>query len=283
VVPVDGNGKLCIWNESPVHLIADVQGRFDPSGQLAFTPAGPARVLDTRGKARPADGSVTEVITNAPSDAAAVLVNLTTTNSTAGAYVTADRCSAFNGEPATSNGNTVPGRDVANLAVVPVDNGRFCIYSKAATDLVVDLQGYFSSGGSQKLTILSSANRALDTRQFLAMPGRNEIAQVDTGLPASATAALVNLTMVDAPGGGYVTAGRCSTMTAGFQPFSNGNFVANQAIANLSVVPIENGKFCIYTENPTQLIVDVQGQFSPSGALRFTLQSPTRVLDTRQL
>jgi hypothetical protein len=88
---------------------------------------------------------------------------------------------------------------------------------------------------------------------------------------------------VDAPGGGYVTAGACSTMTAGFQPFSNGNFVANQAIANLSVVPIENGRFCIYTENPTQLIVDVQGQFSPNGAYRFSLQTPTRILDTRQI
>jgi hypothetical protein len=281
VVPVDGNGRFCIWNESAVHLLADVQGRFDAGGQLSFTPAGPARVLDTRPGTMPGGGSVTEVATNVPSDAAAVLVNLTTTNSAAGAYVTADRCSSFAGEPTTSNGNTVPGRDVANLSVVPVDNGRFCIYSKAPTDLVVDLQGYFSSAGSQRLTILSSASRVLDSRQHFAMPGGNEIIEVNTGLPGSATAALVNLTMVDAPGGGYVTAGRCSTMAPGFQPFSNGNFTARQAVANLSVVPVENGRFCIYTENPTQLVVDVQGLFSPSGALRFTLQSPTRVLDTR--
>jgi hypothetical protein len=283
VVPADGNGRFCIWNESAVHLLADVQGRFDASGQLAFTPTGPTRVLNTRGAAKPGAESVTEVITDVPANAAAVLVNLTTTNSAAGAYVTADRCSAFGAEPATSNGNTVPGRDVANLSVVPVENGRFCIYSKAATDLVVDLQGYFSGDGAQQLTILGTASRVLDTRRNFVMPGRNEIVQVDTGLPAAATAALVNLTMVDAPGGGYVTAGRCSTMTAGFQPFSNGNFVANQAIANLSVVPVENGRFCIYTENPTQLIVDVQGQFSPTGAYRFTLQPPTRVLDTRQM
>jgi hypothetical protein len=281
VVPVDGNGRFCIWNESAVHLIGDVQGRFDASGQLAFTLAGPARVLDTRGGAKPAGGSLTEVVTNVPSDASAVLVNLTTTNSAAGAYITADKCSAFKGEPATSNGNTVPGRDVANLAVVPVENGRFCIYSRAPTDLIADLQGYFSTSGTQKLTILSSASRVMDTRGNFVMPGGNEIIQVNTGLPASATAALVNLTTVDAPGGGYITAGRCSTMTPGFQSFSNGNFVARQAIANLSVVPIENGRFCIYTENPTQLIVDVQGQFSPSGAMRFTLQAPTRVLDTR--
>jgi hypothetical protein len=284
VVPVDGNGRFCIWNESAVHLISDVQGRFDSTGQYAFTPAGPSRVLDTRQSGTAAAGSVTEVITGAPADAAAVLVNLTTTNSTAGAFITADRCSAFGGgDPATSNGNMIPGRDVANLSVVPVDNGRFCIFSKAATDLVVDLQGWFSPGGSQQLTILSAASRVLDTRHHFAMPGGNEIIQVDTGLPASAAAALVNLTMVDAPGAGYVTAGACSTMAPGFQPFSNGNFVAHQAIANLSVVPLENGRFCIYTENPTQLVVDVQGQFSPSGPLRFTLQSPTRVLDTRNL
>jgi hypothetical protein len=284
VVPVDANGSLCIWNESPVHLIADVQGRFDAGGDYSFVSVSPRRLLDTRQTGRAGDGSVTEVLTGTPAEAEAVLVNLTTTNSTAGAFITADRCSAFSGEPSTSNGNPIPGRNVANLSVVPVENGRFCIYSKAATDLVVDTQGYLQRPpGGHQLTILAAASRVLDTRRHLVMPGRDEIIQVDTGLPASSNAALVNLTMVDAPGAGYITAGWCATMTRGFQPFSNGNFVAGQAVANLSVVPIEGGKFCIYTENPTQLIVDVQGHFTPNGALRFTLQSPTRVLDTRSI
>ncbi|HEX7094694.1 MAG TPA: hypothetical protein VF183_02345 [Acidimicrobiales bacterium] len=282
VIPIDSNGRFCIWNESPVHLIADIQGRFTTSGQLGFTPFTPPR-FDTRVTRRPGDRSLTKVSTGAPSSATAVLVNITTTESTAAAYITANKCSAFgSGEPSTSNGNTLPDRNVANLAVVPVENGELCIYSYAATHLVVDVQGYFSATGTRGLSLASNPTRVLDTRSR-AMPGKNGITEVDTGLGASAEAALVNLTMVDAAGAGYITAGRCSTMTPGYQPSSNGNFVAGQAIANLAVVPIENGRFCIYTENPVHLVVDVQGSFSTSGNLRLNLQSPPlRARDTRQ-
>jgi hypothetical protein len=63
---------------------------------------------------------------------------------------------------------------------------------------------------------------------------------------------------------------------------SNGNFVGGQNIANLSVVTLDDdGTFCIYTERPVDLIVDVQGTFTSNGPLRFTSIAPDRRLDTR--
>ena len=107
------------------------------------------RLLDTRTSSRPAAGSITTL--HAPAGAAAVLVNLTLTAATSAGYVTADRCSAVvAGEQSKSNGNVAPGRTVANLAVVPVDaDGSFCIYQSAAVDLIVDIQGSLSAGGTQ--------------------------------------------------------------------------------------------------------------------------------------
>jgi len=93
------------------------------------------------------------------------LVNLTMTGATDTGYITADKCSALTiGEQTKSNGNFQGGRDVANLSVVPVDSdGSFCIYTNAATHLIVDLQGTFSGSGALGLDIVGPT-RLLDTR-----------------------------------------------------------------------------------------------------------------------
>ena len=58
----------------------------------------------------------------------------------------------------------IPGRISANLAVVPVDaDGTFCVYTSAATELIVDVQGTFSPGGDLRFAPVNSVRR-LDTR-----------------------------------------------------------------------------------------------------------------------
>ncbi|HEV8295678.1 MAG TPA: hypothetical protein VGQ20_00225, partial [Acidimicrobiales bacterium] len=275
--------KFCIYNKTPVHLVADVQGAFASGGSLGFTRMGPDRKLDTRlSGGRAAANSITHVQTDA-TGATAVLVNLTMTDGPSGGYITADKCSKLSpGAQTKSNGNFVPNRNIANLSVVPVENGEFCIYTESAVHLVVDVQGYFSPGGPLELTLVppSPQNRILDTRGGPMPPGGTKT-NVLVNAPAGTDAVLVNLTMTQSPGGGYITADRCDAITPGLQTKSNGNFVPGQDIANLSVVPIENGRFCIYTESDVHLIVDVQGYFSTSNGLRFTSTDPTRMLDTR--
>jgi hypothetical protein len=278
VVPIDNDGRFCIYNERATQLIADTQGRFSGNGNLGFSPTAAARVLDTRRTGRPADGAVTRVVTGAPQGTTAVLVNLTMTEATAAGYITADKCSSLRGG-ASSNGNYVIGRNIANLSVVPLDaDGSFCIYTERATNLIADTQGWFSPSGALRLSV-TSPNRALDTRGG-AKPADGSVTKVFTGAPQGTTAALVNLTMTEATAAGFITADKCSTLQPGSS--SNGNFGPGRNIANLGVVPLDpDGSFCIYAERSVSLVADTQGWFSPGGYLAFDVDPPVRRLDTR--
>jgi hypothetical protein len=212
-------------------------------------------------------------------------VNLTMTEADAAGYITADRCSTLqadtNADKQFSNGNYVVGQNIANLAVVRIDtDGKFCIFTKTPVNVIADVQGRFAPTGSMKFG--SASSNRFDTRGK-AMPTAGSTTRVPTGLPAGTPYALVNLTMTQPTGGGYITADRdCATATRVKDGKSNGNFVGGRDIANLSVVPLaSDGSFCIYTEVATHLIVDVQGSFSASNSLGLNISGPNRQLDTR--
>lgn len=286
VVPLDADGRFCLYNQVPTNLVVDVQGTFSTRGELAFDPVVIRRLVDTRTLGPiPAAGSIVRVTTGAPAGTRAALVNLAMTDATMAGYITADRCSTLAAGPQQfASGNHGAGAAIANLAVVPLDtDGSFCIYTQVPTHLVVDLQGTFSTSGALKFTPAAGAARVLDTRQLGAAPGQGAIVRVTTGAPSGTAAVLVNLAMTDASAPGYVTADRCSSLRPGPQSKASGNHGVGTAIANLGVVPLDSdGSFCIYTQVSTHLVVDLQGTFSTSGALTFTPTAPAkRVLDTR--
>ena len=286
VVPLASDRTFCLYYSNSIETVVDTQGYFSSTGTLAFTPLVPKRVLDTRQAVRPQKGSMTRVETGLPVGSQSALVNLTMTGLSADdfvrGYITADKCSSLVAGPQTkSNGNFNSGFDVSNLSVVSLDSdGSFCIYSEQAVDLVVDVQGSFSASGTTKLSSMST-QRVLDTRASN-QPPASSITRVNTGAVSSSRAALVNLTMTGASSFGYITADKCSSLQSGPQSRSNGNFRPQADVSNLSVVPLDSdGSFCIYAEQAVDLIVDVQGIFSPTGTLRFTPTNPSRVLDTR--
>jgi len=286
VVPLASDRTFCLYYSNSIETVVDTQGYFSSTGTLAFTPLVPKRVLDTRQAVRPQKGSMTRVETGLPVGSQSALVNLTMTGLSADdfvrGYITADKCSSLVAGPQTkSNGNFTSGIDVSNLSVVSLDSdGSFCIYSEQAVDLVVDVQGSFSTSGATKLSSMTTL-RVLDTRASN-QPPANSITRVNTGAATGSRAALVNLTMTGASNFGYITADKCSNLQSGPQSRSNGNFRPEADVSNLSVVPLDSdGSFCIYTEQAVDLIVDVQGIFSPTGTLRFTPTNPSRVLDTR--
>ena len=290
VVPLDADGRFCIYNQSPVNLVVDVQGYFAPpsaGGQL-FTSLPTTRRLDTRVAplTRPSAGSVTRVSTGVAAGTSAVLVNLTMVDGVTPGYITADKCSTLTAGPqAKSSGNYGVSSAIANLSVVPVDaDGSFCIYNQTPVNLVVDVQGSFSATApSGELFTLVAPSRKLDTRVApLSQPSAGSITRVSTGVAAGTSAVLVNLTMVNGASPGYITAGKCSVMVAGPQAASSGNHGTTTAIANLSVVPVDvDGSFCIYNQASVNLVVDLQGSFSAAGSQQFFPVGPTRVLDTR--
>ena len=98
-------------------------------------------------------------------------------------------------------------------------------------------------------------------------------------VPATATAAALNVTIVNPVKAGFVTVWPCSVS----RPLaSNLNFVPGQVVANNVVAPIGNdGSVCLYSNVETDVIVDIAGWFSTSGAGAFVGTTPERLVDTR--
>jgi hypothetical protein len=293
VVPVDADARFCLYNSHRVQLVVDIQGYFAPpaAGGLLFVPATPRRLVDTRlpPLTMPSAGSITRVQTGVAPGTTSALVNITMVDGVQPGYITADRCSALaSGPQIRSNGNVPTATAIANLSVVNVDaDGSFCVFTNVGTNIIVDLQGSFAESPSPAASGLGfqfvAPTRVFDSRTIstsLIRPGT--ITKVNTGVAAGTASVLVNLTMVDTPWPGYITADKCSVMTARPQDKSNGNHPSGTPTSNLSVVPVDaDGSFCIYNSSWLDLVVDLQGSFAPSASQRFFAVTPSRVLDTR--
>lgn len=306
VVPIDAQGRFCLFQSQTMDTIVDVQGYFVPSAAAGTSGAllhvlPPQRLLDTRtdmfcaaggscDRRGPVAGGTEMSVTTplVPADAVAMLTNLTVTAPAASGYVTADACATLQPGPQTrSNTNFVAGATVANLAVIPTaataGGSQICTYTSATAQKVVDVQGWFSPASSQGGWGFTSvpASRLLDTRSG-DRPAAGTVLRVQG--PAGASAALVNLTLTDAASAGYVTADACSALVPGPQTKSNGNSTVGRITANVAVVPLDpDGAFCIYLSHATHLVVDLQGSFSPTGDLRFVAVTPVREHDSREL
>ncbi len=144
-----------------------------------------------------------------------------------------------------------------------------------------------------------TATRVLDTRLT---PGRTfepgsrdhvkgifrggEPRSVALGVPAEATAALVNIALVGPPGGdaGWAVAWRPGES---MPPTSNVNTGSEEWDANVAVVGVdETGSITIMTSVDLDVVVDLVGWFVPAdgpvAAGRFHALTPTRLVDTRR-
>jgi hypothetical protein len=210
--------------------------------------------------------------------------------------------------PPTSVVNVVqPGEDVANAAVVTLDGeGRFVLHAAMATDVVVDVLGWFGSTpgtASAGRLVPVDPGRLIDTRQpsgaqlpsgssnpYVEAAGRVDLPIAgQLGMPAASgiSAAVVILTALGttAPQSGF------ATVHAGGTPVpdaSNVNTNGNGDIrANLVVVPVTTeGSLSVTLERVDDVLVDVVGYFTPPGAPTsasglFTAVAPTRPYDER--
>ena len=94
-------------------------------------------------------------------------------------------------------------------------------------------------------------------------------------VPASATAASLNITVVNPEAEGYLTVWPCGPRPlASSLNFSRGQVVPNGIIAPLSA----EGSVCLFSNAPTDVIVDVAGWFDGDA---FSGAMPQRLVDTR--
>ncbi len=288
VVKVGTGGRITLHNNAAgtTHLIADVAGYYLSGAATAagtFTSLPPSRVLDTRTgtgapKARLAPhGTVTLRVTGTggvpTTGVAAVVLNLTVTDPTAGGHITAHPAGTT--PPTASNLNFTPRQTIANLAVVKVGTGgRITLHNNAAgtTHLIADVAGYYLSGAATAAGTFTSLppSRVLDTRTGTGAPkarlaphGTVTLRVTGTGgVPTTGVAAVVlNLTVTDPTTGGHITAHPAGTTPP---TASNLNFTPRQTIANLAVVKVGTGGRITLHNNAagtTHLIADVAGYY----------------------
>jgi len=136
-------------------------------------------------------------------------------------------------------------------------------------------------------TPLAAATRAYDTRFNIGVAAGTIRAgttrYVDLGIGNTARAALVNLTMVDSLGTGYVVASEGRTE---HPQSSNLNVATGEVAANTSIVPVDStGHIVVFASVTTNVLVDVLGVFKAVGPSdpggRFTPLAPSRLIDTR--
>lgn len=156
IAKVSGSGSVCFYSSVAAHVIADVAGWFSSTG--TFTSFTPARAFDTR--ASELDGlivvaksmigplgvlqaqftSLGELVPS--SGVSSVSLNVTVVGATGPGFVTVYNCGT---RPNASSLNFGLGDTKSASVVVPVSStGDVCFYSMTETDLVVDINGYFS-------------------------------------------------------------------------------------------------------------------------------------------
>lgn len=313
IVPIDSQGRFCLYNSTGMHSMVDVQGFFAPSGSAPngalYTPITPTRTVDTRqtpfctpdgvctAVGPVAAGTEVSSVATAPVDAIATIANLTVIQPNAVGYLTADDCTALQPGPQShSNINFVTGDIVANLTLSPsasIPAGEeFCAYSQTTLHQLVDVQGFFAPWAQGGLGFTASTPaRVVDTRQCWtdALTVVQHCSELNASgqiihmkAPTGAKAVVINVTTVDASNNGaFASAGPCSALSAAMPEFSNVNTVVGSGVANAAIVPVDpDGTYCVYVSDPMHVLVDLMGTFGDSG-LRFMSITPKRVHDSR--
>jgi len=236
-----------------------------------FHPVGPTRILDTRGKGRvvgETNVALDKVLAYA--DVGSVVLSVTIVPRGAGG--TATVYAGDNGfVPAITNVSYNATEPESNLVVSPVNRytKSIKVFTTQSVDLVVDVLGYFSDtsgmlgAGNAVRAIPLTGTRVYDSRPLGGpLPtGTSRDIQIRGvgGVPASATAVVVNLTVTHVSGTGYLTAHAGGT---GVPNTSNLNFAAGQTKARLAIVPLDaqgRMRFTTGGNSSEHVIVDVQG------------------------
>ncbi|GAA5006159.1 right-handed parallel beta-helix repeat-containing protein [Kitasatospora paranensis] len=266
-----------------------VRVQYTTSGYLPITPF---RLIDTRRNDTALPGGVSmsvcscwrssEISPPVPGGVSAMVLNITAVDATTDTYLTV--WPSRQPRPTTSSLNVRAGKPVANLVTVPIGpSGTVEVFNqRGLVHVVVDVVGYYHPGIGAKFTAAAPA-RLLDTRKTgtRVTSGATLPVQVSgkAGVPASATAVVLNVTAAKADSGGFLTVWPSGTDRP---TTSSLNFEQGQTVANQVIVPIgPDGRIDLYSNGNTHVVADVFGYYSPDGKGLFTPTVPVRLKDTR--
>jgi hypothetical protein len=98
------------------------------------------------------------------------------------------------------------------------------------------------------------------------------------GLPTDISAISANFTAVGAPAAGYLTASNCASSNPSFSTL---NYQANDGVPNQAIIPLDRGDICLFSSQPTDIVIDVNGYVSPGASQIFVPVAPKRIFDSR--
>ena len=269
----------------------------EPGHGIQFVPVTPCRLVDTRQTQDPITGGTSQSYIlpqlggcNIPASAAAYSLNVTVVPITRLGYLTI--WPTGEAQPVVSTMNSGDGRIKANAAIVPAGtNGAVSVFVTDTTNVILDIDGYFTAPGSGTYQFYPlTPCRLVDTRNgqdhgMLQAGVERDYAIAGTcGIPSNATAYSFNVTVLPATGGlDYLTVWPQGET----QPVvSTLNDNTGTVVANAAIVPAgSNSTTAFYAHsNATNLLVDVDGYFAAPGTGGLSLYpvAPCRVLDTRQ-
>ena len=266
-----------------------------PGGTLQPVP--PARLVESRvgektddgeseGFGRVAAGSSTRFVVagrgGVPEGADAAMLNVTAVFPDGDGFLTVWSCEGD--VPVASSVNYFAGGVFPNAVLTELnDAGEACVYSLAATDLIVDVNGYVPIGGSPGSV---APARLVESRigeetddgesQGFGQVDADSIVRFDVagrlGVPDDADAAMLNVTAVFPAGDGFLTVWSCEgdVPVASSVNYSAGGVFPNAVLTELN----DDGEACVYSLAATDLIVDVNS-YVPVAA------SPVPVLPAR--
>ncbi|TDT17546.1 ELWxxDGT repeat protein [Ilumatobacter fluminis] len=279
VVPLSADGDLCIHSHATSHYVLDING-YVP-GSTPLTTIDPARYADSRPQDT-FDGTFSDVGPivggteweiriggrgEVPANAVAAVVNLTMVGPAANGHATIHPC---DDRPTASHVNYGPGEVVPNGAIARLsDRGSICVYTHATSHVLVDVAGFVAAGPtiSTQTPARYADSRPEDTfdgkRSNLGPLGAGDTIEIPIagrgGVPADATAAIVNLAVIRPDGPGHATIYPCGEVPNA----SNINYTAGTVRANNAIVKLSpSGTLCLRTHAATHFLLDVVGHLS---------------------
>ncbi|MBV8718719.1 MAG: hypothetical protein JOZ65_26945, partial [Chloroflexi bacterium] len=287
---------------SPIPTFTPTAVPTQTGGDLLTMLSSPARLADTRlSGGAIASGSFrcfhVAGVAGIPSDAGAVVLNITAVGYTANGWLTA--YPSGQAVPATSTLNFGTSQyAMANGSIVRVGSGgQVCVNigtsgsSSNSANVILDATGFAPAAALSQMPMLSTPVRVADTRLGggAITSGTTQCFQVGglSAIPSDASAVMLNVTAV-----GFATDGWLTVFPNG-QPVpgtSTLNFSQSEyAVANNAIVRIGNGgQVCVYVgtlnsaPGGSQVIFDATGYLTSAGISKLSmLGSPQRVLDTR--
>jgi len=282
IMAAGANGAISVYATNDTDVVLDINGYFVPAAgnstsALAFYPMTPCRLVDTRPDAPStiitgelAAGSTTTLpilssSCHVPSAAQAYSLNFTVVPQADLSYLTV--YPTGQSMPLASTLNDLTGTIVANAAIAPAGTaGDINVFVTDATDLVVDINGYFAPVTASELSLnVLPPCRMLDTRNppfsgpFSGTINTNVLTS-GCGVTTAGQAYLFNATVVPAGPFGYLTLWPEGTA----QPLvSTLNAIDGDITSNMAIVPTVNTGISAFADDKTFLILDLFGYFAP--------------------